>query len=116
MLRSEGRLRLKENVRLDGIQPQMIIAYMVALGIWARYGVELVVTSANDGRHSGTSLHYAGAGSDLRSKTFKPGEAAIAAQELSAALGDDFDVILEDEGGVNEHIHVEWQPKGWRRR
>jgi hypothetical protein len=28
------------------------------------------------------------------------------------ALGDDFDCLLEDHFGPNEHIHAEWDPKG----
>ncbi len=106
-------IRLKEGVSLVGMQPQLSAVWQVAEGIWADEGApELVVTSVNDGQHSTTSLHWAGAAVDLRTKNL-PSDAAKrrAKDRLKAVLGRDFDVILEKLGQAHEHVHVEWQPR-----
>ncbi len=57
-------------------------------------------------KHSATSLHYAGAAVDLRTKDMGGAEAKRAHKMLQEALPEDFDVILE-----GNHIHMEWQPR-----
>lgn len=84
----------------------MLLAVQAAAPLWAEYGVALVITSANDSRHSGTSLHYAGAGLDFRSRTLTRDQAKHVTDELRRCLGRDFDVVLE-----SDHVHVEYQPR-----
>jgi hypothetical protein len=74
---------------------------------------EFTVTSVADGVHAVKgSLHYAGAAFDMRIHDL-PDDASKASlrAELEVALGSDFDVVLEDAGQPNEHLHVEHQPK-----
>lgn len=106
-----GTIVLKDaDVSLADLRPQIVLALQSAAAIWGHFGVPLIVTSANDGRHSKTSLHYAGAAVDLRTKTL--GEHKRTARGLlSGALLEDFDVLLENEGEPNEHMHVEYQPR-----
>lgn len=96
-------IQLKAGVRTAGIRPEIVLALHVAEGIWQAQGRELVVTSLTDGRHSRTSLHYAGAAVDLRIWDL---DAERARRELAEALGEDYDVVLE-----KDHIHCEFQPK-----
>lgn len=98
-------MKLKDGVCTTRIQPELLIGLFVADGIWKSLGVELVVTSINDSRHSHTSLHYAGCAADLRIWDIN---ANYAAKLLFEALGSshDYDVVVED-----DHIHFEWQPK-----
>jgi len=108
-------VRVKDqSVSFSGVQPQILLVLLVAEPIWNAAGAELVITSANDGAHSETSLHYAGAAIDLRTHALPRGEVQRAVEKLGAALGGDFDAVLEDFGQPNEHCHVEWQPR--RRR
>ena len=102
-------MKLKPGVRVLGIRPEVVIAMVVANGIWARNGAELVVTSAIDGAHMRASKHYTGCAVDLRTHGLTAPEEAV--KGLKEALGDDYDVILEGRGDPNEHCHEEFDPK-----
>ena len=45
---------------------------------------------------------------DFRTKHLSTAEKTALLKEVKRRLGDDYDVILEDEGGVNEHLHIEF--------
>jgi hypothetical protein len=106
-------IRLKNNdASLVGLCPQMNLAITMLWSHWARLDVDLVITSANDSRHSRTSLHYDGKAIDVRSKNIRTQEQKLKLQvTVDEALGPDFDFILEGLGSANEHFHLEWQPK-----
>ncbi len=89
----------------------MMIVLVNANELWRERGVELVVTSVLDGRHSRGSLHYVGHAVDLRTKSLPRRTKVATLKKLREALGADYDVILEGEGTPNEHAHVEFQPK-----
>lgn len=107
-------LRLKPGVRLQSLKPQMLIALSAVSAIWQAAGAaSLTITSANDSRHGQNSLHYAGAAFDFRTNDLPLRlDPRQLAREVKIALGPDFDVLLEDYGQPNEHLHVEWDPKG----
>jgi len=71
-----------------------------------------VITSGVDGKHSPTSLHYAGAAWDFGVHGISEDDRAAIAGDINTRLGTDFDVIYEGAGTPNAHIHVEWQPRG----
>jgi hypothetical protein len=106
-------LRLKgDTVSLVGIAPQLLLAVSVAEGVFAKHGVEeIVITSVNDSAHSSTSLHYDGKALDLRTHGIAPDTQDDIANEIKNRLGQDFDVLAEQPGSDNEHIHIEWQPR-----
>lgn len=99
-------LALKPGVRLTGIRPEMIIAVIAASALFEREGVDCIITSGIDGKHSVTSLHYTGAALDFRTKHVSREAANRISHHLRHALGRDFDVIHE-----STHIHVEYQPR-----
>ncbi len=102
-------MRLKDDtVRAAGLHHRLIEALFIADSVWRDHGQELVITSLSEptARHSRTSLHYAGAAADLRTRYFTAGEKSVACDELRARLGDDYDVVEEP-----THGHLEWQPK-----
>jgi len=73
---------------------------------------EVWVTSGIAGQHSPTSLHYALRAVDLRTKNFptlasKQAFVALLRQEL----GPQYDVVWEQPGAPQEHIHVEFDPR-----
>ena len=102
---------LKPGVDPRHIQPELLLALIVADGVWRNFGQELVVTEifAVDG-HSDASLHYDGRAADLRTRYFHESEVSNVAKALRNALGDPdgrlYDVVVH-----KTHIHIEWQPK-----
>ena len=101
-------MKLKPGVRVPGLSAQMVLAAMIVRDCYG--DTECIVTSANDSTHSQHSLHYLGRALDFRTKNY-PGSRTLLRNNVAAALGDDFDVVLEDVGGENEHLHVEYDPK-----
>ncbi len=75
---------------------------------------DIVITSANDGRHSRRPLsqHYKDAAVDIRTHSFRRVEARRRFQgALTHELGPLFYVVYEGRGTRNAHIHVQ-QRKG----
>jgi len=100
-------MRLKEGVKLAGIQPEIVLALQIAEQIYKDYGVELVVTSLLDGKHSSpNSLHYVGKAADLRTRDILANRREEIRKKLADALGNEFDVILEA-----DHYHIEMDLK-----
>lgn len=99
-------LKLKRGVVVQGLGTETLLAAVVAQTVYAKHGKDCVITSALDGQHSETSLHYSGNALDLRTRHLDAGQAEAITDDLQDALGDDYDVVLE-----GNHIHVEYQPK-----
>lgn len=99
-------MKIKPDVNIVGMRPELAFALACAADIWAKREQEVTVTSVVDGRHSRGSLHYTGCAADLRTRDLPSGTETLLADELRTALGDQFDVILE-----RDHIHLEFQPK-----
>lgn len=112
------RVRLKDNVR-----PRNLVILAAACNVFSEmqaaltpmfrdFPAELWITAGIDGKHKENSKHYSGNALDLRSKAF-PSVALKQkfARELSKRLGPDYQVILEDLNGPNEHIHAEYDPR-----
>ena len=98
-------MRLKDGVDLTGVSWRMFHAAVVAEAVYAKYNAELVITSARDGKHSARSLHYEGLALDLRTRSLMREDVPRVVADMKAALGDDYDVVLE-----SDHIHLEFDP------
>jgi hypothetical protein len=98
-------LRLKPGVDLRLLEPQIVVALMVAQSIYTQYDAECVITSGRDGKHSDRSLHYLGRAVDLRTRMFTASAITALANELRDCLGPQYDVVVE-----SDHIHLEWDP------
>jgi hypothetical protein len=72
----------------------------------------LVVTSGNDSTHMTGSKHYSDQALDFRTKTLTTGQKHALQIAVQKRLGRDYDCVLEDLGGPNEHLHVEHDAKG----
>jgi hypothetical protein len=97
-------MKLKEGVNLQDVSWRMFHAAVIAESVYRKYGVELVITSANDGKHGDKTLHHKGLALDLRTWTLGGREMQVTT-ELAKALGNDYDVVLE-----KDHIHMEYDP------
>ena len=65
-------MKLKHSVKLNGIKPEIIIAMIIADGVYQAYDSELVITSVCDGKHGKGSLHYPGLAFDCRIRNLDP--------------------------------------------
>ena len=103
-------MRLKAGVRLADLSPQIVLAAIIVQEVYRERGGKTTITSANDGTHGTLSLHYNGNALDFRTKDFYGNKQALLL-DLKERLGENFDVLLEDEGKPNEHVHLEYDPK-----
>ena len=102
-------MEFKTGVSLKGMQPQILLALLECETIYKKRLLTLTVTSINDGTHKDGSFHYKGLAADLRTKG--TGSARSLYNDIKKKLQPiGFDVILEFEGGENEHLHVEYDP------
>jgi len=99
-------MKLKNNVKLADLQPQALLGMLVAEEVYREAGADFVITSVNDSKHMGNSLHYSGYAFDCRIWTLEEDMRQPVANDISAALGEDFDVVLE-----SDHIHIEYDPQ-----
>lgn len=101
---------IKKGVMVGGIQPEILLAVMVAHSIFDSLHLPFILTSAEDSDlHKSTSLHYKGKAVDIRLPSFynpKPNLDDAVCGSLRNALGAEYDVVLEA-----NHIHVEYDPK-----
>ena len=99
---------IKTGVNVRGIQPEILLARIVAGEIFARYGADAIITSGLEGKHKKTSKHYKGQAIDLRVRHIDRRLWPVVTEALKKALGPQYDVILE---GRKLHIHIEFDPK-----
>jgi hypothetical protein len=98
---------MKAGTSIVGVSPEMAFGLVIIAGVFQARSVPCVVTACTDGRHGNGSLHYVGAAVDLRLPSRILGDAADLAmvQDLRAALGTEWDVVLE-----TDHLHCEFDP------
>jgi hypothetical protein len=100
-------LRLKDDVRVYGIRPEILLALIMADQVYTSFGIrETWVTSVSEGQHKAGSFHYKGLAFDLRISNIPTAGLGAVHAKLKEVLGKDFDVLLE-----KDHIHVEYDPK-----
>lgn len=115
-------MKLKPGVKLTNLTPQMALAAVIVGSVYHRVdpNASCMLTSVNDSKHGAGSLHHCIEGKytdgqcrafDVRTKDVTANKLYLV-QEVKNALGDEFDVVLEGVGTANEHLHVEYQPKG----
>lgn len=100
-------MKLKPGVIVQGISNEAIFGVLAAQAVYQKYGLDFVITSMLDGKHSSKSKHYRGDAVDIRTRHIQNDnmKAQIVA-DIKSALGDDYDVILE-----STHIHLEYDPR-----
>lgn len=100
-------LQLKPGVDIGGVAPEMVFGGMIVASVYEAFGYRPCrVTSGRDGEHKKGSLHYVGRALDFGFWNVPQSERANFAAAIRAALGEDFDVVMEE-----NHYHVEFDPK-----
>lgn len=98
-------MRIKDaSINPFGMRVELLFALGITDGVYREEGVELVITSLNDGHHSHQSFHYSGNAADLRIWHLADPAATVA--RIKERVGPDYDIILE-----KDHIHIEYQPR-----
>lgn len=110
-------MRLKPGVSIPPtLHPALLLALMVIDDVYRQtpYGAA-IITSLGDGKHMEGSLHARGRAADIRSRNITEGRGVNETKRIFGVikdtLGPSYDCLLEDLGGENEHIHVEYDPK-----
>ena len=99
-------MKLKEGVRVLGVKPELVMAIMIAEGVYRDNGVEMVITSITDSKHSTFSRHYQGYAFDLRTRNIPDSKRGVILEQIKERLTKDFNVI--DEG---DHFHIGYKPQ-----
>lgn len=105
-------LTLKKGVVITSLCDEMVYALWRFVSVFDGHGLECIVTSGADSTHKPGSLHYKGRALDFRTKHIPAEQRKLVLRDLQEELGEDFDVLLEGVGKPNEHLHVEYDPKG----
>lgn len=95
----------------DGVQPHNLRIAAAGANVAHRMGILLRLTAGLDGGHGAQSLHYALRALDFGTKEFALPIKRQLVRELQKELGTDYDVLLENEGTDNEHVHAEFDPR-----
>lgn len=101
-------MRLKVGVTVNGVQPETVVAMLIAETVYQSMGYDLTITSLTDyapGRKPNT-LHTPGLAFDCRIWDIPERMLETLVAKLREALGDEFDVVLK-----SDHIHIEFDPK-----
>ena len=98
-------MKIKDGVIMAGLKMEMRMALGAADEIWRKHGQELVVTSALDGEHVATSLHYYGYALDFRTRYFDEETKFKVYYELMNAVSSAHYRVLF----YKTHIHIEWR-------
>lgn len=108
---------IKKQVILDGLCHQMFYACGVVEVVYNNFGKHAVITTALDSHENDPiRIHPEGKACDFRTHMLdRPTTDAILRYliDLLGPLG--FDLFIEDVGTTNEHLHIEWDPKGTER-
>lgn len=102
-------------VKLTKLSPQMSMVPCILQNFIG----EVIVTVGEEGVHKTNSKHYSGNALDFRTKHLSSYASPPArvdmlqaiARKLKTSLGPDYDVVLENINELNEHLHVEYDPK-----
>ena len=103
------RIEFKDgSVNPFGIHPRIKSALYLTADIYHQTAAKpLIITSLCDGVHGSNSYHYLLGAFDGRTKHLEVDEKEGVTERLRRKLGDQWDVLLEDVGEPNEHLHVE---------
>lgn len=98
--------------RVLGIRPELVLAATICENAYREIaGVDCIIRFVIDGKHRRASNHYTGCAFDLRMHNVPQDKRQAVVARIIDALDSDFDVIWEDRGTPNEHLHVQFVPK-----
>lgn len=97
---------IKHSVLISILEPQMLDGILISHSVYIDAGEEFFISSVTDSKHGKDSLHPKGRAIDVRTWNLKHKTPEQMAELLRAALGRDYDVVVEQ-----THIHIEYDPE-----
>lgn len=97
---------IKPGVKIAGIQPEIVIGFIIATPICNKFGVDCVLTAVRDGKHMAHSKHNIGHAIDIRKRDLASDQVGEFRITLVRALGEEFDVVEHE-----NHWHIEFDPE-----
>lgn len=97
---------IKHGVKIAGIQPEIVVGFIIAKSICAEFCVDCVLTACKEGKHMPKSKHLIGHAIDIRKRDLPADKCKSFYSRLAVALGPEFDLVEHD-----KHWHVEFDPK-----
>lgn len=104
-------ISLKPCVKISKLQPQILLAWMIWCDLCRQHNMSAVISAGEDGKHQTSSKHYIGQALDFRTKHLGSTLRDALVSDLKQAAGENYDIVVEDVGGDNEHGHMEYDPK-----
>ena len=100
-------MKYKPGVVMYEIHPVLENRLPLIEWVWQeQVGEDPTITSAREGEHSPTSLHYIGRALDFRTREYSAAQVERLRADLARRLGPAFDVVVED-----THLHLEYDPR-----
>lgn len=107
-------LQFKEGVSIKlNNNPFLLYALTIVEKVYESRGNRIAtITSGNDSQHMKESLHYKNRAFDVRTKDVPNAVVMQIFNDLKTILNSDgYDVLHENPGTDNEHIHIEFDPR-----
>ena len=103
---------VKRGASIEKCGPEILLASIKIEPLYAKHGVDLVVTSGSEEyKHSADrSAHYRGDAQDWRIKSIPKQDRKKLLRAIRRKLGPDYVVLHEKIGTQQEHIHAHWSP------
>ena len=96
----------------SGVEPRLLTMLAAIANVAATLPHDVVITAGVDGTHKTGSKHYTSEALDIRSKNFPSKRAKQEfVRVVLLRLGPGYEMFLESSGKVNEHFHLEWDPR-----
>lgn len=102
-------LKVKSTVRPRNL---WIAAAIINAANTLHLTVDMLITSGNDSKHMAGSKHYTNEALDIRTKHLTFADRTLLIRTVQRRLGRDYQLKLESLGQPNEHLHIEFDPKG----
>lgn len=103
---------IKAGVVLGQLAPQWAVAYPIIQAIYHERGYACVITCGNEAHEDRPgSLHPSGRALDFRTRHLPMIDKIEVHKAIKEALGEQWDVLLENVAKDSEHLHCEYDPK-----
>jgi len=95
---------IKQGAKIQGLQPEMVLACILIKPILAKYKQDFVITEGTGGEHSQKSRHYIGYAVDVRTRDIaNDAEKIRMSNEVRSVLGDEYYIKLHE-----THLHIQF--------
>ncbi|HYF56323.1 MAG TPA: hypothetical protein VEA41_18865 [Salinarimonas sp.] len=104
-------IRFKDGVPFENLHPRITDEVFPLLErLYSELGVDCWITATSNGQHKPKSLHFANPcrAIDVRTRNLpRESDKTTIRAKLAHMLGSDYDVLYENPGGPNQHLHIE---------